>query len=211
MVLASGETQHHGSGSSARCAKNLDRIDKATAAALAQAYDEIEDQEDEHLYQPAKARLGSVPPGVGFECRPSAAGGKRDVRSAVAAAARGKSAERQHQRLSTVRRRWGFVLSKAHEPQGCLCPFFISITALCALPTIALYRRIDLTPVAAPGLIRLNAPLARASLGWGPCRGPPRPKPARSSPAMCIAPASRAAARMALCRPPVRQLRSAAW
>jgi rubrerythrin len=78
------------------CAKNLDKVDKATAAALTQAYDEVEDQEDEHLYHSkgwgrelhlqALSLHAVLPP-------PEE---KRDVRNAIAAARAEKSAKRQH-------------------------------------------------------------------------------------------------------------------
>lgn len=78
------------------CARTLDKIDKATAAALTHAYDEIEDEEDERLYHSR---------GWGRELHLQALGlhavlpppeEKRDVRNAIAAARAEKSARRQH-------------------------------------------------------------------------------------------------------------------
>ncbi len=95
VVLA--ETKDHANWQLiGECARNLDKIDKATAAALTRAYDEIEDQEDEHLYHSK---------GWGRELHLQALGlhavipppeEKRDVRSAAAAARAEKSAKRQH-------------------------------------------------------------------------------------------------------------------
>jgi rubrerythrin len=96
VVLA--ETKDHANWQLiGECAKNLEKIDKATAAALTQAYDEIEDQEDEHLYHSR---------GWGRELHLQALGlnavlpppeQKRDVRSAIAAARAEKNVERQRQ------------------------------------------------------------------------------------------------------------------
>jgi rubrerythrin len=78
------------------CMNAMGKTDKEIAAALKQAYEQVEDEEDEHLYHSK---------GWGRELHLQALGlhailpppeEKRDVRNAIAAARAEKSAKRQH-------------------------------------------------------------------------------------------------------------------
>lgn len=95
VVLA--ETRDHANWQLiGECARNLGKIDKATAAALTQAYDEIEDEEDEHLYHSRGWGRELHLQALGLQAVLPPPEEKRDVRNAIAAARAEKSARRQH-------------------------------------------------------------------------------------------------------------------
>lgn len=79
-----------------QCAKNLEKSDKATAAALMQAYEEIEDEEGERLYHSKGWRRELHLQALGLHAVLPPPAEKRDVRNAIAAAHAEKSAEHQH-------------------------------------------------------------------------------------------------------------------
>jgi hypothetical protein len=95
VVLA--ETQDHANWQLiGECCTAMEKTDKETAHALKLAYEDVEDEEDEHLYHSK---------GWGRELHLQALGlnailpppeEKRDVRNAIAAARAEKSAKRQH-------------------------------------------------------------------------------------------------------------------